>query len=63
LDGLHVRNCHFISRGHACILAPPAANKKAWLSGVRIARESYLAREACECDNMRTLMLHWLAGD
>jgi hypothetical protein len=61
LDGLHVRDRHYISRGHNIILALPAANKKAWLSGIRLARQTYLASEARERDGMQTFMLHWLA--
>jgi hypothetical protein len=38
LDGLHAQDHHYISRGHACILALPADNKQAWLSGIRLAR-------------------------
>ena len=62
LDGLHARDQHFIRRGKVCILALPGANKKAWLSGIRIAREAYLASEAREVDGMRTFMIHWLSG-
>jgi hypothetical protein len=63
LDGLHARDQHFLlRRGKDCILALPGANKKAWLSGVRIAREAYHASEAREVDGMRTFMLHWLSG-
>jgi hypothetical protein len=61
LEGLHVRDHHYITRGNACILALPAANKQAWLSGILIARETYLTSEAREMGGMRTCMLHWLA--
>jgi hypothetical protein len=62
LDGLYAHNRHhYISRSQACILVyPAAANKKAWLSGVRLARESYLESEARESNSMCMLMLHWL---
>jgi hypothetical protein len=40
-EGLHTRNQHYIMRGLDHILALPAANKKAWLSGIHIARETY----------------------
>jgi hypothetical protein len=61
LEGLHVRDHHYITRGSACILALPAANKQAWLSGILIARETYLDSEAREMGGMRNCMLHWLA--
>ena len=61
LDGLHVRDHHYISRGHVSILALPAANQRAWLSGISIARETYSASEARELEGMRNFMLHWLA--
>jgi hypothetical protein len=62
LDGLHAHNRHYISRGQDCIIKLPAANKKAWLSGVRLAREAYLDSEARESDSMHTFMLDWLSG-
>ena len=61
LEGLHVRDHHYITRGSACILALPAANKQPWLSGILIARETYLDSEAREMGGMRNCMLHWLA--
>jgi hypothetical protein len=61
LEGLHVRDHHYITRGSACILALPAANKQAWLSGILIAWETYLHNEAREMGDMRNFMLHWLA--
>ena len=61
LKGLHVWDHHYITRGNACILALPAANKQAWLSGILVAREAYLTSEAREMGGMRTCMLHWLA--
>jgi hypothetical protein len=61
LEGLHARDHHYISRGHACVHALPAANKKAWLRGIYIARETYLASEARELEGMQNLLIHWLA--
>jgi hypothetical protein len=61
LEGLHVRDHHYITCGNACILALPAANKQAWLSGILIARETYLDSEAREMGGMQNCMLHWLA--
>jgi hypothetical protein len=61
LDGLHVYDRRYISRGHDNILALLAAHKKAWLSGIHLARQTYLASEDKERDGMRTFMLHWLA--
>jgi hypothetical protein len=40
LDGLQARDHHFITRGQATVTALPADNKQAWLSGIRIARQS-----------------------
>jgi hypothetical protein len=60
LEGLHVRDHHYITRGNACILALPAANKQAWLSGILVARETYLDSEAREMEGMRNCLLHWL---
>jgi hypothetical protein len=60
LDGLQARDRHFITRGQATVTALPANNKQAWLSGIRIARQSYQDSEAREIDGMRTFMLHWL---
>jgi hypothetical protein len=59
--GLHVRDHHYISRGHACILALPAANKQAWLRGIILAWETYLASKGCELEGMQNFMLQWLA--
>jgi hypothetical protein len=61
LEGLHVWDHHYITRGNACILALPAAKKQAWLSGILIAREMYSNSEAREMGGMRSCMLHWLA--
>jgi hypothetical protein len=61
LDGLQARDRHFITRGQATVTALPADNKQAWLSGIRIARQSYQDSEAREIDGMRTFMLHWLS--
>jgi hypothetical protein len=61
LEGLHACDHHYISWEHACILALLAANKKAWLSGIYIARETYLASEARKMEGMQSLMIHWLA--
>jgi hypothetical protein len=64
MDCLQARDRHFITRGQDTVTALPANNKKAWLSGIRIARQLYLESEAREIDSMRTFMLHWLsAGD
>jgi hypothetical protein len=43
------------------IQALPAANKKAWLRGIQIARELYLASEVHEMESMHNFMLHWLS--
>jgi hypothetical protein len=62
LEGLHVWDHHYITHGNACILALPAANKQAWLSGILlIAWETYLNSEAREVGGMWNCMLHWLA--
>jgi len=61
VDGLHARDRHYITRGQDRILALPAANKKAWLSGICIARETYLASEARDIAGMQAGMLNWLA--
>jgi hypothetical protein len=61
LDGLHARDRHYISRGIDYVLSRPAANQKAWLSAICIAREAYLASEAREVNASRTIMLNWLA--
>jgi hypothetical protein len=61
VEGLHARDRHYITRGRDHIFSLPAANKKAWLSGICIARETYLASEARDTDSMRACMLHWLA--
>jgi hypothetical protein len=55
LEGLHARDHHYIICGHACILALPAANKKAWLSGIYITQEMYLASEARELEGTQNL--------
>ena len=60
VDVLHARDRHFITRGQDRILALPAANKKAWLSGICIARETYLASEARDIAGMQAGMLNWL---
>jgi hypothetical protein len=61
IEGLHILDHHYITHGNACILALLAANKQAWLSGILIARETYLNSEAREMGGMRNCMLHWLA--
>ena len=61
LDGLLTRDHHYINRGLEHINALPAANRKAWLSGIQIARELYLASEVKEMESMRSFMLNWLA--
>ena len=61
MDGLHARDRHYITRGQDRILALPAANKKAWLSGICIAQETYLASEARDIAGMQAGMLNWLA--
>lgn len=61
LDGLHPRDYHFINRGLDQINTLPAAAKKAWLRGISIAREIYLASEAREMESMRASMLNWLS--
>jgi hypothetical protein len=61
LDGLLPRDQHYINRGLDTIQALPAANKKAWLRGIQIARELYLASEVREMESMRNFMLHWLS--
>jgi hypothetical protein len=60
LDDLHPRDHHYITRGLDHILSLPAANKKAWLSGIKIARESYSTCVAREHDSMRACMNLWL---
>jgi hypothetical protein len=61
LDGLLTRDHHYINRGLDHINALPAANRKAWLRGIQIARELYLASEIKEMESMRSFMLHWLS--
>jgi hypothetical protein len=63
VDGLQVRDRHFLTRGQEAVLALPADNKQAWLSGIRIARQLYHESKTREIDGMQTLMLHWLTGD
>jgi hypothetical protein len=63
LDGLQARDHHYITRDKACVFALPPDNKKAWLSSVKIARQTYLESKARELDNMRHLMQHCLAGN
>ena len=58
---LHPRDHHYISRGLDTILSLPATNKKAWLSGIQIARETYSASVAREHEGMRACMNHWLS--
>jgi hypothetical protein len=61
IEGLHARDHHFIRRGWDCIVALPAANKKAWLASVLIARQVYMDSEATEIHGMQLLMQQWLA--
>jgi hypothetical protein len=61
VEGLHARDRHYLARGQHQVMALPAANKKAWLSGIRIARDTYSTSEAREVDQMRAVMLKWLA--
>jgi hypothetical protein len=61
IEGLHVWDHHYITRENACSLALLVANKQAWLSGILIARETYLNSEAREMGGMQNCMLHWLA--
>ena len=60
-EGLHARDCHYITRGLDHILALPAASKKAWLCGIHLARETYQESEARELSGMRACMLNWLS--
>jgi hypothetical protein len=62
IDGLHARDHHYIRRGWDCILALPAANKKAWLASVLIAHQIYMDSEAAELQGMQLLMQQWLAN-
>jgi hypothetical protein len=57
---LHAHDQHYITRGLATILALPATNKKAWLSGIRIAQQSFTASTAREISSMQAVMQHWL---
>jgi CBS-domain-containing membrane protein len=61
LDGLLPRDHHYIDRGLDHINALPVANRKAWLHGIQIARELYLASKVKEMESMRFFMLHWLS--
>jgi hypothetical protein len=61
VDGLLTKDHHYIRRGWDCILALPAANKKAWLTGIILARQLYLDSEAGELHGMQQLMQQWLA--
>jgi hypothetical protein len=61
LAGLHARDHHYLTRGQQRVLALPAANKKAWLSGIRIAWDTYSTSEAREVESMQSVMLKWLA--
>jgi hypothetical protein len=61
LDGLHARDHHYIDRGLNHLHSLPPAYKKAWIRGIQLARETYLASEAKEMESMRSLMLHWLS--
>jgi hypothetical protein len=61
VDGLHARDHHYIRQGWDCILALPAANKKAWLASVLIARQTYMDSETAELHGMQLLMQQWLA--
>jgi hypothetical protein len=57
---LHAHDQHYITRGLATVLALPATNKKAWLSGIRLARQSFEASAAREISSMQAVMQHWL---
>jgi hypothetical protein len=61
VDGLLTKDHHYIRRGWDCILALPAANKKAWLTGIILARQLYMDSEAGELHGMQQLMQQWLA--
>jgi hypothetical protein len=61
LHGLHACDHHYISCSMDHILSWPAANQKAWLSGVHITCEVYLASEAWEVQASWSMMLNWFA--
>jgi hypothetical protein len=61
LHGLHAQDHHNISRSINYVLSRPAANQKAWLSGVCIPCKAYLASKAREVQASQSVMLNWLA--
>ena len=61
VDGLLTKDHHYIRRGWDCILALPAANKKAWLTGIILAHQLYMDSEASELHGMQQLIQQWLA--
>jgi hypothetical protein len=61
VEGLHARDRHYLTRGQQYVMALPAANKKAWLSSIRIARDTYSTSEAREVESMQAVMRKWLA--
>lgn len=61
LHSLHAWDHHYITQGIDHVLSWPTTNQKAWLSGVHITCEAYLASEAREVQASLSVMLNWLA--
>lgn len=65
LEGLHPRDHHFISRGHSQVTDMHGQEKKAWLSGILIARDTYEAHQTASSSDtgrMRRTMKTWLSN-
>jgi len=59
-DGLNPSDWHYIERGRTEVGNLSASDKKAWLSGITIARESAVTATARAAANMRANMHRWL---
>jgi len=63
-EGLYRRDHHFISRGRNEVNDMHSSEKKAWLSGILLARESHKAEQTANSSDtgrMRQNMRHWLS--
>jgi hypothetical protein len=60
VDGLHPDDHHLLTRGLNAVLTLSLSDGRAWLSGIRIARETYEASEARSISSMQQIMANWL---
>jgi hypothetical protein len=59
--GLARGDRHFISRGHENVAQLPVAERRAWLEGVTLARQTFEVELDSGMESMRDNMSAWLA--